>query len=208
MHIDLNIMKRPTICLCLLLFLSSCQYIPQYYDYIEIVEEESVFGGTDLKEEDAEKIKSASDSAAYLEAYRKFMVSQAIYEEMIDNYGHMYKKPIDFKLVNREGVDISKITFFASKEERESQIRETQYAIVEGMNIGSHSNSEAGMNTDSIRKAKEAQKAYENRPWKLSRFTDEFGDPTDKKFYIHRRYRYLFELCNFGGNPLCQHQGY
>ena len=54
------------------------------YKYIEIVAEQSAFGGVRQEEEEPKEIKAVSDSAAYLEAFKTFTISSKVSKDMIE----------------------------------------------------------------------------------------------------------------------------
>jgi hypothetical protein len=102
-------------------FLISCNN-KKSYKYVEIVNEEGILGGTTTKEKETKEIKAATDSAAYLEAYRKFCISLKVNRDMKQSLGTVYSTPKDFKLYNEEGLDITNSIFFIDKDKREKEI--------------------------------------------------------------------------------------
>ena len=68
------------------LFFTSCDN-KKNYKYVEIVQEESILGGTDTKEKESKPIKAADDSSAYLEAYQSFCISQKVNKDMKTSMG-------------------------------------------------------------------------------------------------------------------------
>jgi len=98
------------------------------YEYVEIVEETLIFGGVETKEKETKIIRANSDSAAYLEAYKNFCISLKVNNDMKQSLGSTYSTPIDFKLLNDKGIDVSKTIFFDSKDKRENEIRESIFS--------------------------------------------------------------------------------
>lgn len=99
--------------------MSGCQ---KKYQYVEDVIERSVLYGIHEKEKDAEEIKASNDTMAYIAAYRKFCISQSVYNKMVDEgFGEYLDMPLGFKLYNSEGKDISDI-YFLTKAEKEKEI--------------------------------------------------------------------------------------
>jgi hypothetical protein len=99
------------------------------YKYVEVVQEESILGGTDAKEKEAKPIKAADDSSAYLEAYQNFCISTKVNKDMQASLGKTYSVPKSFKLYNDKGVEISNSVFFADKEKREKEIEEKIFSM-------------------------------------------------------------------------------
>lgn len=108
----------------LLVICSSCVKYKNY-EYIEVVEENSI-----TTEKTPEKISALSDSIAYLQAFRKFCISYVLYQNSIiesmksDNVRSVYvsPKPIIFKLCNEDGEDICHTVSFITKEQEEYKI--------------------------------------------------------------------------------------
>ena len=92
------------------------------YTYVEKLREPSLFGSFSIKEKEEVVIEAESDSAAYLEAYKKFCISQKVYYDMKKKEMAEYLGvPVSFKLYNENGEDISSMTF-ASKTTQEKEI--------------------------------------------------------------------------------------
>ncbi|QPH40660.1 hypothetical protein [Pedobacter endophyticus] len=112
--------------LTLTIFLTSCD---KSYKYIEKVSEESILGGTHIKEKDETIIKAKDDSTAYLEAFQKFCISVKVNRDMAQSMGKTYSTPISFKLLNNKGEDITKTTLFASRTKRENEIENEIFSM-------------------------------------------------------------------------------
>lgn len=99
--------------LLLLLFvsLSACKNNKKY-TYIEIIEDENFLGSTDIIEKDTFLIKAENDSIAFLEAYKKFIISKKVENDYILSNKKFYDKILDFKLLDNKNIDISKTTAF------------------------------------------------------------------------------------------------
>lgn len=110
-----------------ILMLASCDS-KKSYKYVETVDEEGLFGGTDRKEKKAEVIKESTDSAAYLKAFQKFCISVKVNKDMQSSLGKTYSVPKDFKLYNDKGQEISGISF-TNKEVREKEIQESIFSL-------------------------------------------------------------------------------
>ena len=89
-----------------------------------------MFGGTKVAIKEEIKIRARSDTAAYLEAYQKFCISQAVYQGMKQRYGmpELLDTPMGFRLYNSKGADITKIEF-KSRIEQEQIIEERTFRI-------------------------------------------------------------------------------
>lgn len=112
----------------LLSILISCSR-KKNYKYVEIVEEEGILGGSSTKEKDPKTIKASTDSAAYLEAYQNFCISQKVYRDMKQSLGKVYSTPTMFKLYNEKGNDITNIVFFVDKDKLKKEIEVKIYSI-------------------------------------------------------------------------------
>jgi hypothetical protein len=106
--------------LCLSAF-TSCNN-QKNYKYIEVIEEEGVFGGTAIKEERPKMIKASTDSTAYLEAYKNFCISLKVNRDMKQSLGKVYSTPIKFKLYNEKGVEITNTVPLSDKVSLEKRI--------------------------------------------------------------------------------------
>jgi len=112
--------------LALGIFLTSCD---KSYKYVEKVSEESILGGTDIKEKDETIIKAKDDSTAYLEAFQKFCISVKVNKDMAQSMGKTYSTPLSFKLLNDKGEDITNTTMFANRTQREKEIEEKIFSM-------------------------------------------------------------------------------
>ncbi len=121
-------MKKINILLFLVLitFLTSCD---KSYKYVEKVTEESILGGTDIKEKDEETIIAKDDSTAFLEAFKKFCISVKVNKDMAQSMGKTYSTPLSFKLLNDKGEDITNTTLFATRTQREKEIEEQIFSM-------------------------------------------------------------------------------
>ena len=120
-------MKKNLILLILsVLIFQSCN---KTYNYVEIVNEESIFGGSDTKEKDPKIIKAKNDSAAYLAAYQTFCISQEVNKDMQEAMGKVYSVPLRFKLINDKGEEISNTVIFANKEKLEKEIEDNIFSM-------------------------------------------------------------------------------
>lgn len=110
----------------LMTFFTSCE---NSYKYVEKVSEESILGGTDIKEKDEETIKAKDDSTAYLEAFKKFCISVKVNKDMAQSMGKTYSTPLSFKLLNDKGINITNTTFFTNRTQREKEIEEQIFSL-------------------------------------------------------------------------------
>ena len=120
-------MKRMCIFIAVLLSFTACN---KRYTYVEIIRQQQMFGGTKVATKEEVKIRARSDTAAYLEAYQQFCISQAVYIGMKGRYGmpELQDVPLGFRLYNSKGKDISEINF-TTKLEQEQIIEERAFRI-------------------------------------------------------------------------------
>lgn len=167
-------MKQYLFFIAAIILLTSCE---KKYRYIETVREQSILGGSSIKEKDEKIISAPSDSAAYLEAYRDFCISQKVYSDMRKKGMAEYLDiPIGFKLYNDKGEDITNI-IFASRLEQEEKIAEKFMAMD---NVVGNSN---GTNTKTVELESkvDSAKIKELLPY-FNEKKDEF-DPKGKTWY-------------------------
>lgn len=100
----------------------SCQQSKRY-EYIEIGIEKSVFGNTERDEKDGQIILAKTDSIAYLNAYQKFCISEKVAKDMEEVYGTSPIMPIDFKLLDEQGNNISSLIHFNKIDSLKAGIR-------------------------------------------------------------------------------------
>ncbi len=76
-------------------------------------------------------ITAVSDSAAYIKAYKEFCFSKKVYDLEFQESGTMAGKPLSFKLLNKDSIDISKSVSFINKEKWEYIIekRTSEYEL-------------------------------------------------------------------------------
>lgn len=101
-------MKKLTLVIMLLLVsLTSCNK-PHYkqYKYIEIREEENIFGETENKEEKAKSVTAENDSIASIMAFKNYCTNVLVFQEMQKSLKMNVSKPIDFKLFNDKGEEV------------------------------------------------------------------------------------------------------
>ena len=120
-------MRKLILLISVLLLVSSCN---KKYTYIEVVRQQQMFGGTKVATKEEVKIYARNDTAAYIEAYEKFCISQAVYLGMKEHYGmpELQDIPLGFRLYNSKGKDISEISF-TTKLEQEHIIEERTFRI-------------------------------------------------------------------------------
>ena len=121
-------MNRLLSIIVLFVFLSCNQQ--KEYRYVERVIETDPILGTRQKEKDAEVIYANSDTAAYIEAFDKYILSQTSQKRA---HNELAKKGLDlggcstttigFKLYNSDGENIKYISF-ATKAKQEKEIIE------------------------------------------------------------------------------------
>lgn len=176
----INIMARLIFVITISFFtLNSCENMKSY-KYVEIVDEESLLGGSGRKEKEAEIIKSSSDTSAYLDAFQRFCVSVKVNKDMQTSMGKTYSTPKDFKLYDSKGKEISSIDF-PNKEIREKEIQlrifSLKNSIQESIDKNKKEVQESYLKTSTIdsAKVKLLEKSFQIK-------TDEFSND-NKKWY-------------------------
>src|SRR5690606_19045119 len=113
----------------LLIFLMSMALISckKTYKYVEKVEKQGILGGTESDEKEAE-FKAENDTAAYLEAYKKFTISQKVEMDMKKSFGTSASTPLEFSVYDEKGNNISFISF-PNKEKRENEIAKSIFSL-------------------------------------------------------------------------------
>ncbi|MBQ7462484.1 MAG: hypothetical protein IJS63_09605 [Bacteroidaceae bacterium] len=123
-------MKKLMLLIAATFIFSACNMkIKRNYKYVERVREQRVLGGSSIKDKEEKVISASSDSAAYLEAYKKYCISLKVYNDMRkEGMGQYLDIPIGFKLYNSDGEDITDI-YFESKLAEEDAIESSILAI-------------------------------------------------------------------------------
>jgi hypothetical protein len=99
------------------------------YKYVEITAEQGLLGDIEKKEKEPKTIEASSDSAAYLDAFKFFCISLKISQDMQQTLGKVYSTPVNFKLINDKGEDITNTVHFSEKEKKEKEIAEQIFAM-------------------------------------------------------------------------------
>jgi hypothetical protein len=95
------------------------------YQYIEIIDDQDLWTGRIVrKDESPREILAASDSAAYLEAYKLFCIAVKVNNDLKELLGGTHSTPVGFRLLNEQRVDISRSVSFATQEQQERKIEE------------------------------------------------------------------------------------
>lgn len=112
-------MKKLTLIMFLAISIASCKKTYKYT--VTGIETSAISPTPKLVEQNSVDILADSDTAAYIDAYLKFCT--AIKIDSLSNSKISYSfKPKSFKLVSKNGIDISSITF-ATKEQRQKDIQ-------------------------------------------------------------------------------------
>jgi hypothetical protein len=188
-------MKQLIGLLMLAISMTSCM---NKYDYIEVVEETRILGGVETKDKEAKVIKAKSDSTAYFEAYKDFCISQKVYNDIKQSLGTTYSTPIDFKLMNDKGIDISKNTFFATKEQQEKEIRESIFSMSNSIQESVENNKKEEIDNfnktakvDSL-KVKELTKFFRIKSDEFSNDNKKWYEPKTAPQYTNRNGIYCY----------------
>lgn len=113
--------------------LASCDN-KSVYRYIEVSNHIDIMGQISQKEGETKYIEAESDSAAYLEAYQKFIISKKVDKDLDEASSALgytegcSSHTIDFKLYDKQNIDIAKTTFFANKDSLEKDIEQKIYS--------------------------------------------------------------------------------
>jgi len=114
----------------IILFLPSCADMTmREYNYVE-TSTHTYYDSTSPKEQRPFLIKAKSDSDAYLKAYLNFCIAQKYYNKEFQKSGTKAGKPLSFRLLNEDSIDIAKSVSFMTKKELENRI-EKKVALFE-----------------------------------------------------------------------------
>ncbi len=131
-------MKKIIIFSFSLLILVSCS--SKKYKYVEFEGGIDVLGEAVENGKDPIEIFASSDSAAYLEAFEKFCIASKVYSDMVkDGMGEHLAIPIRFALYDENGKDIASFVSFATKKQKEKEIRDMVLGLDSSMssiNVG------------------------------------------------------------------------
>ena len=168
-------MKKLFFLFFVLALLTACE---KKYKYVEIVREQSVIGGSSIKEKDEKILSAPSDSVAYIEAFSKFCIAQKVYSDMREKGMADYLDiPIGFKLYNSEGIDISNIVFSTKVQQEEELV--AKYMSMD--NVVGNSKGKSETKTDTQESKVDSVKIKELLPYfKVKK--DEF-DPNGKTWF-------------------------
>ena len=119
-------MRRLSKLTLVIVMLASCN---KSYEYVEVIEEDTIVSGAVKKEKDPKNISAPNDSAAYMEAFKTFHIAVKINNDMKSALGKTYTTPISFKLLNSNGDDITNSVAFTDKDKVEKEILDRIYAM-------------------------------------------------------------------------------
>ena len=100
---------KTTLLLLSLITITSCTN-KDNFKYVENIKEK-VSGSKSVYHTTESRITAANDTLAYIEAYRKFKLSQRITEELLAGRSTIPREIISFQLFNSKGKNISDISF-------------------------------------------------------------------------------------------------
>jgi hypothetical protein len=115
-------MKKIILLGLLIILVASCEQSKKY-EYVEIGLKENFSGGTERDEKDGVTIRAKTDSIAYLEAYQKFCIAEKVAKDMKEAIGSSGTTPIEFKLLDDQGNDISLLINFDNIDSLKNDIR-------------------------------------------------------------------------------------
>lgn len=84
---------------------------------------------TSPREQKPRVFTAKSDSAAYIEAYMTFCISAKSYDKEFQKSGAKAGKPLSFRLLNQDSIDIAQTVSFLNKKRLERNIRKKIAAI-------------------------------------------------------------------------------
>lgn len=120
--IKIRIVIKIVVVSCLIF--SACSEIGHPdYKYIETIMQTNL-QKTEPKEIKPFIIKAESDSLAYVKAYLNFCISRKLYNEEFQKSGAIAGRPISFRLLNDQAIDISRSVTFLNKDQVEKSIEE------------------------------------------------------------------------------------
>jgi hypothetical protein len=97
---------KKIILLLLGLSILSCESKKEY-QYIEIINDESITGDIEEKEKEPKLFEAENDSIAYLEAYNYFCISKKVYDDSKSKGIKTYSTPLEYKIIDENGSDIT-----------------------------------------------------------------------------------------------------
>jgi len=188
-----------------LFILSSCKNLnddeekSKKYTYIEIVSEQSAFGGNRHKDANEPKdINAISDSAAYLEAFLRFHISSRVSSHFAKTYGTMSSIPVKFLLLNEKGIDISMTVTFTDKALKEKEIIDQIYSksnvVKANDDIAKEENSKQFQSTAKIdsAKVKELSKFFRQKKDEFSNNNRTWYEPKSAPEFTNRNGLYCY----------------
>lgn len=181
--------------LLVLILFTSCD---KSYKYVEKIQDESILGGSDIKEKEEVIIKAKDDSTAYLEAFKKFTISVKVNKDMVQSMGKTYSTPLSFKLLNDKGEDITNTTLFTNRTEREKEIEKQIFSMnnsiqdaVDNNKKEETENFKKTANLDSS-KVKELEKYFRKRKDEFSKTGKTWYEPKSAPQYTNRNGLYCY----------------
>jgi hypothetical protein len=115
-------MKKNLFLVLLITTITSCEQSKKY-EYVEIGQKESLFGGTERDEKDAVIIRAKNDSIAFLDAYQKFCISGKMQQDMKEALGFSSTTPTDFKLIDEQGNNVALLINFDRIDSLKNSVR-------------------------------------------------------------------------------------
>jgi hypothetical protein len=115
-------MKKLLLLVIFISIITSCEQSKKY-EYVEIGQNESLFGGTERNEKDTIIIRAKNDSIAYLEAYQKFCISEKVSQDTKEALGSSSTIPMDFKLIDEQGNNVALLINFERIDSLKNDVR-------------------------------------------------------------------------------------
>lgn len=191
----MNLAKKSLVLLLILVLLSSCD---KSYKYVETVQEESILGGTDIKDSEEKIIKAPNDSTAYLEAYTKFCISSKISKDMKQSLGETFSTPLSFKLYNDKEEDITNTTLFISRAKQEKEIEKQVFSMDNSIQqaVDENKKEEAENFKKTVKidstKIKKLEKYFRKRKDEFSKEGKTWYEPKSAPTYVNKNALYCY----------------
>lgn len=191
----MNLAKKFLVFLLILVLLSSCN---KSYKYIETVQEESILGGTDTKDNEEKIIKAPNDSTAYLEAYKIFCISSKVSKDMKQSLGKTFTTPLSFKLYNDKEEDITNTTLFVSRAKQEKEIEKQIFSMDNSIQRAVDENKKE--ETENFKKTakidstkiKKLEKYFRKRKDEFSKTGKTWYEPKSAPTYVNKNALYCY----------------
>lgn len=177
----------------LFILLASCGS-NEFKEYTYIETKSTVFSGN---KDNQQTIKAKSDTAAYLDAYNKFIISEKIANDSKNSQLTFYPTPLYFKLIDPEGNDITDINF-VTKAKSEEEISKRVSAMPN--TIANTADKPSNVATVDTIKVKELSKFFRTKKDEFSTTKSVWYFPKTSPQYTNANGLYLY-FSTVNGEP-------